>query len=113
PTPPNTHPARRSCPSSSRQPADGGVEERFYAEYAEIQDRHWWFVGRRRLIGAVLASDLPASASGRRVLDLGCGTGTMLGELRRFGDVHGVDTEPAAVEYCHAHGEPQVELASG
>jgi SAM-dependent methyltransferase len=89
------------------------VEERFYAEYAEIQDRHWWFVGRRRLIGEVLAAGLPAAANGRRVLDIGCGTGTMLGELRRFGDVHGVDAEPAAVEYCHSHGEGQVQLASG
>lgn len=90
------------------------MEEHFYAEYAEIQDRHWWFVGRRRLIGAVLDADLPAaSGNGRRILDIGCGTGTMLAELRRFGDVHGVDTEAAAVEFCHSQGEDQVQLASG
>jgi SAM-dependent methyltransferase len=90
------------------------VEERFYAEYAEIQHRHWWFVGRRRIIGAFLEARLdPAPTPGRRILDIGCGTGTMLGELRRFGDVYGVDAEPAAVEFCHAQGETQVELASG
>jgi SAM-dependent methyltransferase len=90
------------------------VEERFYTEYAELQDRHWWFVGRRRLIGAVLDAELPvAGPNGRRILDVGCGTGTMLGELRRFGDVHGVDTESAAVEFCHSQGETEVELAAG
>ncbi len=90
------------------------MEERYYAEYAEIQSRHWWFVARRRLIGATLAAGLPAAGSApRRILDVGCGTGTMLGELRRFGDVHGVDPEPAAVEYCHSQGEAQVQLASG
>jgi SAM-dependent methyltransferase len=90
------------------------VEERFYTEYAEVQDRHWWFVGRRRLIGAVLDAALPSvERNGRRILDVGCGTGTMLTELRRFGDVHGVDTEAAAVEFCHSRGESQVQLASG
>ena len=90
------------------------MEERFYTEYAELQDRHWWFVGRRRLIGAVLEAELPAAGSDeRRILDVGCGTGTMLGELRRFGDVYGVDTESAAVEFCHRQGESQVQLASG
>lgn len=90
------------------------MEERFYAEYAEVQDRHWWFVGRRRIIGAVLDANIARDArDGRRILDVGCGTGTMLAELRRFGDVHGVDTEPAAVEFCHRQGETQVELASG
>lgn len=90
------------------------MEERFYAEYAEIQDRHWWFVGRRRIIGSFLEARLdPAPSAGRRILDIGCGTGTMLGELRRFGDVYGVDTEAAAVEFCHDQGESQVELAAG
>ena len=89
------------------------MEERFYAEYAEIQHRHWWFVGRRRIIGAFCQAHLAPRPPGRRVLDIGCGTGTMLGELRRFGDVHGVDAEPAAVEFCHAQGESQVELSEG
>lgn len=90
------------------------MEERFYAEYAEIQDRHWWFVGRRRVIGAVLDAELPADGRDRRrILDVGCGTGTMLAELRRFGEVHGVDAEPAAVEFCRSQGETSVVLSSG
>jgi SAM-dependent methyltransferase len=89
------------------------VEERFYAEYAEIQHRHWWFVGRRRIIGEFCAAHLEPRSPQRRILDIGCGTGTMLGELRRFGDVHGVDAEAAAVEYCHSQGETQVVLGQG
>ena len=115
-TRPNTRPARRSCRRSSAPRADWSryVEERFYAEYAAIQDRHWWFVGRRRVIGAVLEAALPANGRpSRRILDIGCGTGTMLGELRRFGDVFGVDADEAAVQFCHSQGETQVQLASG
>jgi SAM-dependent methyltransferase len=90
------------------------VEKRFYDEYAEIQHDHWWFVGRRRVVGAFLDAQLSAAdRSTRRILDVGCGTGTMLGELRRFGDVYGVDSEPAAIEFCRSQGEDQVALSSG
>jgi SAM-dependent methyltransferase len=81
------------------------MEERFYEEYARIQDEHWWFAGRRRIIGSVLSPRLPPSDDGEvRILDVGCGTGTNLGELSRLGRVEGVDAEPAAVEFCRSRG---------
>ncbi len=89
------------------------MEERFYEEYARIQDEHWWFTGRRRVIGSALESRLPASSDpGVRILDVGCGTGTNLAELSRFGRVEGVDAEPAAVELCRRRGWP-VSLSEG
>jgi SAM-dependent methyltransferase len=81
------------------------MEERFYEEYTRIQDEHWWFAGRRRIIGSVLSRRLPPSGDGGvRILDVGCGTGTNLTELSRFGRVEGVDTESAAVEFCRSRG---------
>ena len=44
-----------------------------------------------------------------RILDLGCGTGTMLGYLRRFGDTQGVDADRRAVSFCRARGEERVQ----
>ena len=82
-----------------RAPLDAGD---FYAEYFRVEDRHWWFVGQ--------APDRPLRprrmprrglrATDRRILDLGCGTGTMLGHLRRFGEAEGVDADERAVEFC-------------
>ena len=88
------------------------MREDFYAEYVRIEDRHWWFVGRRQIILAVLAAHLTPAPDGHtaRILDLGCGTGTMLGYLRRFGEVEGVDADEQAVRYCHARGHAQVQL---
>ena len=51
---------------------------------------HWWFEGRRRVIRSVLKQHL-LPRSGRRVLDVGCGTGGMFELLREFGSVEGVE----------------------
>jgi SAM-dependent methyltransferase len=81
------------------------LEKRFYEEYARVQDVHWWFVARRRILAAVLGSRLgPPGDSARRILDVGCGTGANLGMLRRFGRVVGVDMDSGAVELCRQRG---------
>lgn len=85
------------------------MEERLYDEYARIQGYHWWFRGRRAIVGAVIGSELGSMTPGARILDVGCGTGTNLALLRRFGEVQGVESELAAVEFCRRNGEPDVE----
>lgn len=88
------------------------MDRQFYDEYARIQDEHWWFAGRRKIIGSVLQSSLPDRPE-RRILDIGCGTGTNLAELNRFGSVEGVDSEPAAVEQCRRDGWNVTEVGDG
>ena len=82
------------------------MERSFYAEYFEIEDRHWWFVGRR----AVILRALAAAGARGPVLDAGCGTGTMLRHLERFGEVQGVDADPEAIRFCRERGEQRVCL---
>ena len=88
------------------------MEEGFYAEYFEIDDRHWWFVGRRRIVLEVLAAETLSRRAGAEpeIVDLGCGTGAMLKYLRSFGSVRGLDADEHAVEFCRARGEQRVEL---
>lgn len=51
------------------------MERATYEIEAELERRHWWFRGRRRLLGRLLARLDPPLPAGARVLDVGCGTG--------------------------------------
>ena len=50
---------------------------------------------------------------GLKILDIGCGTGSTIKELERFGDVLGVDIEPQALYFCKKKGVSKTILAEG
>jgi SAM-dependent methyltransferase len=54
-----------------------------------VEDRHWWYRGRRRVLESVY--DGLALAPGARILDAGCGSGRNMVELARRGSVSGVE----------------------
>jgi SAM-dependent methyltransferase len=70
------------------------MDERQMNAMLELDDRHWWYRGRRRIIRAELDRlSVPARA---RVLDAGCGSGRTLEELGRYGEVFGLELDPGA-----------------
>ena len=54
-----------------------------YRDMAALEDSHWWFVGRRQIIDALL-SKLPLRRDAD-VLEIGCGSGGNLPMLARYG----------------------------
>ena len=82
------------------------METDFYAEYNVLEDRHWWFVGRRQIL--LRAIETWTTVRDGDVLDFGCGTGTMLPYLERFGRVSAVDGDESAVAFCHQRGRTEV-----
>ena len=74
----------------------------FYEQYAAVEDRHWWFAARRRIVARVLGGlGLPAGA---RILEVGCGTGGNLAMLARFGRVEAAEMDGRACELANARG---------
>ena len=51
------------------------MERTTYEVEAQVERDHWWFKGRRKILGRLLAQLDPPLAPGARVLDVGCGTG--------------------------------------
>ena len=78
---------------------------------AELQDHHWWFAAKRRIVGALVrqyaipAGDRPVSTGW--VLDAGCGTGAMIPVLSQWGRVVGADVHRKGLQ-CMSH-RPVIE----
>lgn len=82
-----------------------------YRQFVELEERHFWFVGRRRIFLAVL-DRLLGERTDRAVLDVGCGAGGMLAPLSRYGTVRGIDTSEEMVAFCRERGFADVEVGS-
>jgi SAM-dependent methyltransferase len=74
-----------------------------------LDDRHWWYRGRRRVVRAVLEGAKPPE--GARLLDAGAGSGRTLDALAAYGEVAGVEIDPRGVEAARARGHADVQRA--
>jgi SAM-dependent methyltransferase len=83
------------------------VDIREFEAMLALDERHWWYHGRRRVLRAVLGGlDL---SNGPRVLDAGCGSGRTLDELARLGEAHGMELNPSGVAAARARGHHVLE----
>jgi len=85
------------------------MDEQIYTEMYEMEERHWWFRGRRAVLWALV--ECTGTRQAREVLDAGCGTGRNLVEFGALGNSAGVDPSPEAVDFCRRRGLANVEEA--
>ncbi len=100
------------------------MRDSYYQKYFDVEVRHWWFKVRREMIHFLL-NDLtqpsPCLGEGERssrnksleILDVGCGTGALLGELKDKYNVSGIDFSDKAVVFCKMRGIENVTLGVG
>jgi SAM-dependent methyltransferase len=101
------------------EPLPREMQQHTYAILRRVEESHWWFVGRRRIISSFLESvcgDLKAERahggglnSALSILDVGCGTGANLEMLAKFGEAQGVDLSSEALSFCQARGLTNVK----
>ncbi len=77
----------------------------YYMRLYELEQEHGWCRGMRTLAGALL-EPLFHGRTNRRILDAGCGTGSMLSWLQRFhgATVIGIDLSCHALAFCRRRG---------
>ena len=80
------------------------------------EERHWWYVGMRRISAALLERYPPlveGQGSGKLdILDAGCGSGGMTRYLQRFGRVTGIDLSPEALRLARTRDLPRLARSS-
>lgn len=76
----------------------------------EVEEQHWWYRGRRRVVAAVLDGlALPAAA---RILDAGCGSGRNMVDLARRGTVCGVELASSSLDLARRRQVGEVHPGS-
>lgn len=89
----------------------------------EVEDDHWWFVGRRAVVFAQIrdalgradrmsAGQIADGTSALQLLDIGCGTGATMDHLRRFGEVQGIDLAMIPLSFSRRRGHDRTMCAS-
>lgn len=71
------------------------MEAAAYQALRDLQDEHWWFVGRRRIIRELISVHVPLRP-GAEILEAGCGYGGNLPLLREFGRVSAFEYDDQA-----------------
>lgn len=79
-----------------------------YREMAAVQERHWWFAARRRILAEVI--DRLALPAQPEILEIGCGTGGNLSMLAAFGHLRAMEYDESARGIAESLGICPVSL---
>lgn len=80
------------------------MENNDYLLMHQLEKRYWYWQVKRDLIHRVINRYGNPGTRDRKILDVGCGTGSVLESLAHKGDLYGVDTSAYALKLCNAKG---------
>jgi SAM-dependent methyltransferase len=88
--------------------------DRLLEATARAEREHFWFRGFRKFVEPLVADAAAHHAPGGRfeILDCGCGTGSNLAMLGRYGRATGVDLTWTGLAYARAAGGRRLALAT-
>lgn len=79
--------------------------------HADIEERHWWFLGRRRIMRELIHHVVPPSRDSI-IVDVGCGTGGNIAALADEYSCLGIDTSRDAISFARRRF-PEVRFLCG
>jgi SAM-dependent methyltransferase len=78
------------------------MSKKLLATFFEVEETHWWWIGRKNIIKSLLNSK--GIKSKNIILDAGCGTGSNIIFFNQFGTTYGIDISPVATKFCRRRG---------
>lgn len=84
------------------------------AEYSimyDLEQTHWWFLGKGYLIRGILERFFPNPHEKVTSLDIGCGTGMILRNLKTFGMAYGLDSSWEAIQFLKRRAKAPILCA--
>lgn len=81
------------------------MDRAVFDRMAAHEQVHWWFVGRRAIIRALIEREVKLGPDAR-ILEAGCGTGGNLPLLSRYGRIEGFESDPEARRLAASGGFP-------
>ena len=99
---------------TTKEPLPREMMQHTYPILYRVEQSHWWYIGRRRIIASFVA-DIVSRVTDRRprILDVGCGTGANLLLLSQYGAAEGVDVSEDALAFCRERGLYHVRQGAG
>lgn len=82
-----------------------------YRTMFKVEDEHWWFVGRRKIVFTLIRDLFGLNWRGE-ILDIGCGTGANLDSLSRMGRAQGLDLSLLPLALSRQRGHHRIICAS-
>jgi SAM-dependent methyltransferase len=86
-----------------QDPLHQSYDPTYFAHLFEIEDRHFWFRARNRIVSILVKQILSSERQNTRILEIGCGTGNVLRVLEQActnGTVIGVDLFAQGLRYA-------------
>ena len=87
------------------------MEKIEYKKMYHLEQNHWWFLGKKKIVFSMLDKYLKKNRN-LKILDIGCGTGAVMKNLQKYGEVYGIDSSNDAIEFCKKRGLKNVKVGN-
>lgn len=77
------------------------MKKEVYQMLYEIENDHWWFASRRKIIDFFMRDIVSGYKDVPRILDIGCSVGITLELFKQYGWICGVDFYEEALNFCY------------
>ncbi|MBC7889445.1 MAG: class I SAM-dependent methyltransferase [Ferruginibacter sp.] len=88
------------------------MDKNYVQQYGELENNHWWFIIRRKIILQTLQNYIPPKEAGKlKILNVGAAAGGSSKWLAAFGEVISLENDPLFVHYLNGEQIPVINAS--